>query len=196
MDILESVTLDIGVVCPNVEASELEERIGMDLSQMVDLLNEDFAQIQAASEEKTSSLRMQIERAQDGLTKFESTLSDGEEWMWIVPVVLFATSILVALAMFGTILAWRGNSGHNVQNTMSYVVLPLLMVIVILCWLIALSASLGTMMGSDMCTAGTASGSPDDTIQQVMEVLKIEPNSTTFQLTQSYTNVRTVLQCD
>ena len=187
--ILQARNLSIEIICPNI--SNLEESIGIELMLLIDAVTMDFDSVLEETEEKSDLVRGMIRRVQSGLNRFDSSVEEGEGWMWTIPAALFAVCIVTSMAVFGVVLAMRGKSGRYVQNTMSYFVLPLLIGTTILCWIVVLAASLGTMISSDACTASSAKGSPDDTIMQVLGVIDVDPNRTLFQLTQTYTNVST-----
>ena len=187
--ILQARNLSIEIICPNI--SNLEESIGIELMLLIDAVATDFDSVLEETEEKSDLVRGMIRRVQSGLNRFDSSVEEGEGWMWTIPAALFAVCIVTSMAVFGVVLAMRGKSGRYVQNTMSYFVLPLLIGTTILCWIVVLAASLGTMISSDACTASSAKGSPDDTIMQVLGVIDVDPNRTLFQLTQTYTNVST-----
>ena len=187
-EIVQAGNFSIETICPNI--SDLEESIGIELILLINTVAVDFGSVLEEAEEKSNFVRGLIRRVHRGVNRFDASVEEGESWMWTIPAVLFAVCILTSLAVFGVVLAMRGKSGRNVQNSMSYIVLPLLIATTILCWIIVLAASMGTMISSDACTASTAKGSPDDTIMQVLEVINLDPNRTLFQLTQTYTNVR------
>lgn len=189
-EVVGNVSMDTGTICPNVNKDNFEETLGIDLNELVVSVTEDYNSMVTASEEKIQFVRNFVQSFDDGLMSFENTVAVAEEWLWMAPAVLFAVSLSTAAAMLGVVLAWRGKSSAKVQNTMSYVVLPLLMVSAIATWIILLFAAMATMVGSDACTASTSKGSLDETIQQILGVLNLEANSTTFEIVQAYTNVR------
>jgi hypothetical protein len=188
-EIVQETSLSIETVCPNVGITDLEARIGMDLTVLVNATTEALNYVMETSMEKTGNFSELIDRLQKGLDNFESTVEQGEEWMWMVPTILFVVCIVVSTAMFGVILAWKGKSGRNIQNLLSYMVLPLLIATAISCWFMVLAASMGAMVGSDACTGGSSTGSPDDTIRQVLGMIELKPNSTLRESILTYTNV-------
>lgn len=186
---VRAATLDINDLCPNIDAEELETRIGINLNETINSLTKGFDSMTESSQENIHFVRNLLHSLDEGFTAYETTMTETEEWLWVIPAVLFSVSILTIIAMAGVFLAWRGKSGKNVQNTIAYVVLPLLMAATVACWMIVIFASLGTMVGSDACTASNSKGSPDETIQQILSAVNLETNSTTFQIVQAYTNV-------
>jgi hypothetical protein len=188
-ELVQSVQLDAKVLCPNIDPNEFEALIGIDLNELVSSITSEYDSMTSTSEENIKFVRDLLHRLEEGLVSFENSVTETEEWLWMIPAILFTVSVLTALATLGVLLAWRGKSGKKVQNTMSYFVLPLMMAATIACWSIVIFSSLGTMVGSDVCTASTSEGSPDETIQQILDVLNLDSNSTAFKAATAYTNV-------
>jgi hypothetical protein len=187
---VESAPLDLQTICPNITAQHLlKQQIGVDLNALVVSIKDKYQSMVATSEEKVASVRSFLEKFDQGLTAAETAVAGVNSYMWIAPAVLFAVSLLTAVAMLGVLLAWRGKSGRRVQNTLSYLFLPLLMIATIATWIIIIAASLATMVGSDMCTASTSKGSPDETIQDILHMLNLGHNSTTYRIVSAYTDV-------
>lgn len=186
-EILQSGVPPIEALCPNID--DLDQSVSFELIQLINTTTADFESIMENSVDVTELIRVTLDRIMDGIKRFELAVEKGEGAMWIVPAVLFAVCIITFIAMLGVILATKGKSGPDFQKKMSYVVLPLLIASTLACWIIVMAASLGTMLGADLCTANSADGSPDDTIRQTLGVLNLDPNSRLFQLTLTYTNV-------
>lgn len=89
-----------------------------------------------------------VQSLETGIIRFEDSMSTGEDYMWIIPGLLFAVSLLTACAMLGVLLAWKDKSGTRVQNIMSYFVLPLLIVVSGACWVAVSVTSVGTMLSA------------------------------------------------
>lgn len=187
-NILEQTELNIFVICPKIDR-EVDPSIGEDLKQLVNAVAKDYDALVTASGDKMNFVNSLLNGFGGGLTKYEASIEEAEGYMWIVPGVLFAVSLLTAMSMLGVILAWREKSGEQVQRVMSYLVLPMLIVAVGFCWVIVIFSALGTMIGSDMCTASSPSGIPDETVHQILNIQNVDPNSTVYHLVYSYTNV-------
>lgn len=185
----ESALFDIDAICPNVAREDLLETVGVDLSETVNTITQDFDLLNEKASNEFDSATKMLNGLSYGVTTFENTVAEAEEWIWIVPAVLLAAGIVSTAALVGVLLAWKGSSDRRTQNNMSYVVLPSMMVVTILAWILVLCSALGTMLGSDMCTAGTSTGTPDDTIQQILSLHRIESNSTVYRIVNGYTNV-------
>lgn len=192
---IQGETLELENVCPNVDGGDVELMIGIDLNQLITTVTNEFNITMKMAESRIEYARALVQNIDEGLTTYEALVEDTDELTWLVPATLFAAAVLTVAAMFGVILAWRGRSTRKIQNIMSYVVLPLLIATTIACWSVVLMASLGTMVGSDMCTSGTSTGSPDETIQEILGVLNVDPNSTGYKAIQAYTNVSTTVPC-
>jgi hypothetical protein len=188
-ELVQSVTLDAETFCPGIDNNEFEARIGIDLNELINSITKDYDSMMGTSQENIDFVHGLLQSLEEGLVSFENFVAGTEDLLWMIPAVLFAVSIFTALAVLGVLLAWREKSGKKVQNTMAYVVLPLLMAATIACWFIVIFSSLGTMVGSDVCTASTSKGSPDETIQQILDILNLDRNSTAFKVAQAYTNV-------
>lgn len=185
---LQGATLRVEEVCPNVNAGEFEEVLGVDLNALVATVTDEFALVMEISEAKVEYVQDLLQSIDGGLVAYETSVETVEGWIWMIPATLFAVSVLTIVASMAVLLAWKGNAGKKMQNTMSYVILPLLMAATIACWIIVLVTSLGTMLGSDMCTGSTSEWSPDETIQQILAISSIDPNSTELKAALSYTN--------
>ncbi len=189
-EILKGETLDVESICPNVNVGDLEVVIGIDLNQLIITMTDEFNITTKKSEESLEYVRSLIQNMDDGLVAYDASVVEAEGWLWTIPATLFSVTTLTVVSTLGVIYAWRGKSGQKMQNVMSYVVLPLLMATTVACWIMVLMSSFGTMVGSDVCTSSTSTGSPDETIQQILGILNLNPNTTGFKAVQAYTNVR------
>lgn len=186
---LKDGTVRVEDVCPNVSPGEFYEVLGVDLNALVVTVTNEFSLVTEMSEAKIEYVQNLLQSIDEGIGAYETSVETVEGWIWIMPATLFAVSVLTIVASTAVILAWKGNAGKKMQNTMSYIVLPLLMAATMSCWFIVIMTSLGTMLGSDMCTSGTTEGSPDETIQQILAVAPIDHNSTELKVALWYTNV-------
>jgi len=57
---------------------------------------------------------------------------------------LLAVGIVTALATFGVVMAWKQDSRPRLQRFMSYGVLPGLIIVCLLCWILAIGATVST----------------------------------------------------
>jgi hypothetical protein len=190
-EIVKETPIELDVICPEIPPAQIEDELGFDLKQMVSLLESEYQSLSKEVNRNVSTVGKLIDDIETGLYDFEGYVNHVESVMWIVPGFLFAVSLLAAISMLGVLLAWKEKSGRTFQRTMTYVILPTLIVASITCWVIVLCTSFGAMVSSDMCTAGDGPGSPDETIQQILSSHNLGQNDTVFKLLNAYTNVST-----
>lgn len=188
-EIAKETPTDLLAICPAIDPAQIEAELGIDLNQMVSLLELEYRGLSEEVNRNVSTVGKLIDDIETGLYDFEDYVNRVDSLMWIVPGFLFAVSLLAAISMLGVLLAWKEKSGRTFQRAMTYVILPTLMVASIACWVVVLCTSFGTMVSSDMCTAGDGPGSPDETIQQILSSHNFGQNDTVFKLLNAYTNV-------
>jgi predicted membrane channel-forming protein YqfA (hemolysin III family) len=71
-----------------------------------------------------------------------------EEYLWVIPALLIVISVLSSISIAGVVLAWKDRSGVRLQRTMSYIVLPLLIMTSIACWMVVVVTSFSSMIGT------------------------------------------------
>lgn len=180
------------MICPRIDTAELEATLGIDLRQMVSLIESDYRGLSEEVNRNVTTVGKLIDDIETGMYDFENYVDRVEGLLWIVPGFLFAVSLFAAISMLGVLLAWKEKSGRVFQRAMTYVILPTLIVLSIACWVIVLCTSFGAMVSFDMCTAGDGPGSPDETIQQILSSHNLGQNDTVFKLVNAYTNVSTL----
>lgn len=190
VEIADATPTDIRTICPQIDSRDIESELGIELNDLVDTVSDNFDELNGVVNYQLRAIKTVVSKIETGMMTFENSMDEVDRWMWIVPGLLLAVSLITALSMFGVLLAWKEKSGKRLQRAMSYVVLPSLIVASIACWVIVICASFGTMVSSDMCTSGTRYGSPDETIQQILSNHGLNHNDTAFKLVNAYTNVR------
>ena len=146
IDIVQWTPVELSVVCPNVDADQLEVVLGFDLRDLATIVSEEFPVINEAVKQNTTTVQTLLSRIDTSLTDFEAYIDKAEDFMWIVPGLLFAVSMLAAITMLGVLLAWKEKSGRCFQRTMSYITLPLLLIVTLMCWALVISSSFGAMI--------------------------------------------------
>ena len=146
IDIVKWTPVDLSIVCPNVDPDQLELVLGFDLRDLATIISDEFPVINEAVEQNTTTVQKMLSRIDTSLTDFEAYIDKAEDFMWIVPGLLFAVSMLASITMLGVLLAWREKSGKCFQRTMSYVTLPLLIVVTLMCWALVISSAFGAMI--------------------------------------------------
>lgn len=187
---VESANLELETVCPNVQAEDIETVVGFDLNALITSVTDEYEDTVADARAEIAYYRDWIALLEDGVLSFEDSVDKAKEWLWVVPGIICAVSIVTVASMVGVLLAWKERSGRRIQAFLSYGLLPIMMVVAVLCWIIVCVSAFGTMVGADVCTAsGAPNGSPDETFQQVLDVLFPDHDDTAYTMIQSYTNV-------
>ena len=186
--IVESTPLDYNELCPLVPREDAEQVLEVDLGSLATLLVDDFMELSNDVRADISEVKFLLDRVELGMNDFDESKSEVEAYMWVVPGILFGVSLATAISMLGVMLAWKDKSGMAVQNGLSYVLLPILVLLCVSCWIVVLCAAFGTMVSSDACTAGTSNGTPYQTIEGVLEAHNVGVNATAFKYITAYTN--------
>jgi hypothetical protein len=147
-EIVNSTPTDIAIVCPLIDIEALEEQLGVDLSQILGSVDDEFEKLKAEVTDQLALGNMLVDRIEKGVSHYEASISTAEDYMWVVPSLLFAVSVLSSISILGVVLAWKEKSGIRIQRMMSYIVLPLLILVSISCWAVVVVASMGTMIGT------------------------------------------------
>jgi hypothetical protein len=139
---------DLGVICPLVDPNDMETELGIDLGILHGIAIDGFRVTSDLVDTRLSFFYNAMAQMQNGSIAFEEHIQEAESFMWIVPGLLFTVSILSALAMLGSVLAWKQKSGDRIEFALSYLLLPTLIVVSIGCWIIVAMASFGAMITS------------------------------------------------
>jgi hypothetical protein len=153
-DIVEWTPVDFDVLCPNIQEDRQQEILGTDLRNLTSLITGEFNEVSTAVEKNITSIDRMLRKIENGFLHFENSLARIEDFMWIIPGLLFAVSMLASGSMLGVLLAWREKSGRCIQHAMSYGALPVLMLVTVACWLLVISSAFGTMMTSGKASIG------------------------------------------
>ena len=152
--ILDTMPDMLGVICPNIRASQMEVELGIDLSLLLEIINKDYRETSRLVDARLNFFHNAVYQLHKGSSVFNDHVTKTESMMWMVPGLLFAISILSAGAMFGSLLAWKKKSGDRLQMTMSYLLFPSLIVVALTCWTVVSLTSIGTMLTSGMFSDG------------------------------------------
>lgn len=188
LDIVSITPTDLRKICPEVDETDLEAVLGIDLMDIINSVSDEYERLKEEMSSQLETGYLVVRQVQDGLSTFEVSVDETEEFLWIIPGLLFGIGILTAISILGVILAWKDQSGSRFQFTMSWVILPLLCMSMLACWGLVMAYSLGAMVGTDACTSSSSIGSPDRTIQEIMSLQQLDQNSTLYQLVNGYTN--------
>lgn len=166
--LIDSLTLDYGVLCPNYTSAEIEQTLGVDLKAVLDLMSGNYSGL-------TSEVSGNISEISDALMDTERVVTDignsfhtFRRYLWILPTVLFPLCFAVILAMSGGFLSMKRQSSQAFREMLSKWILPMLLVLSIFCFMIAMVLAVAGAVGTDTCLADSSSGSPYDTIINIL----------------------------
>ena len=190
IQLVQNAQTDLRVICPLVNSTDLESIIGVDINDIIETIVEQQYVLREDITTDLSSRQSFVDGLQNRLMTIEDSIEESEPYIWILPGLLLIVSSLTLVSMGGVVLAWREKSGVRFQQVMSYVVLPLLIIVAIMCWVMVMILSFSTMVGTDVCLSGSSSGSPDETIQEIFAVLGsgANANGTSYEVATTYVN--------
>ena len=148
IELVNSIPTDLSIICPLVNDTAFEALLGVDIRDIIGTIVEQQDRLREEVESRLSIGQSFVNGIEEGLSSLEISIDKSEEYVWIVPGLLFGICVLVIASILGVILAWKEKSGVGLQRVMSYVVLPLLILAAILCWLMVVLSSLSTMIGT------------------------------------------------
>jgi F0F1-type ATP synthase assembly protein I len=179
---VQTTSLDFDTFCPNATSGEV---LGVDLLGMATLMESEFIELENIMSKTFTTIKLFVEKAGTSLDDLEYAVEQTDKLLWAIPGILLGTAALTTTAMLAVLLAWKGRSGKVFQATMTYCVLPLLIVICVACWVTAIGASVATMVTGDACVGQVG---PDEAIQNILQRHEVDLNSTIFQFLSAYTN--------
>jgi hypothetical protein len=153
LEILDSTPTDLAIICPLVSPESFETDLGVDLTYIVQSVAEEYDRLQGEVSAQLAVGNNLVDKITNGVSDFETSVAVTEEYMWAIPALLFAIGVLSATSMLGVVMAWKEKSGVQFQRTMSWIVLPLLILASIATWMVVVFASMGSMVGTGKYTA-------------------------------------------
>lgn len=171
MDLLNNTPTELEVICPKVDPALFQAEFGIDLTEIIGSVAGQYDQLRAEVATQLDFGNSIVDRVESSLASLESSIATSENYMWVIPGLLFAVSVLSALSIVGVVLAWRDKSGIRFQSFMSWGVLPLLIIVATSCWVVVLMASLGSMVGTGKWSVKSFHA------KKGVDALSISPNS-------------------
>jgi hypothetical protein len=156
LEIVEATPTDLEVICPLVSKQSLQAELGVDLSTIVQSVATDYNRLREEVTTQISTGNRIVDKIGNGVVQLEGSVATTEQYMWAIPALSFGISVLSAISILGVILAWKEKSDARFQRTMSWVVLPLLILASIACWMVVVFASMGSMIGTGQYMAVTS----------------------------------------
>jgi hypothetical protein len=146
--IMQAMPRNLTIICPLVDPTQMKSELGIDLGELKEVVFEDYPSAESIWEDRLAFYNHTVEKVQTSITSFEYHVETAESFMWIVPGLLCSISILAAICMISAVLAWKQKSSDNLSKAMSYIALPILIVLSIGCWAVLILSSFGTILTS------------------------------------------------
>jgi hypothetical protein len=176
-------------ICPARDPAAIEQLLGFNLAVMIDVYDDGSLYLGVEEEiaNTTKDVGTFLEYIDNALIVTETTTDTAEVYLWLVPGVLLITICATVAISIGTVYSWRRKSSQRMQNFLSYLVLPCLLIVSLACWSIAIASAIGSAVAADACTAGYVNGSPATTIQNILLVEGVDTTSFLSQMIRTYT---------
>lgn len=186
IEILQRTPLDFSTICPQVAKADAAAILGVDLDAIVQLLANDYAQVEQAVSNNLLEVDQMLTQFEDTLHYVDIVYVEMKKYVWAVPGLLLGLSALTLMTLFAVVMAWKRESSLRFQRRVSYGVLPFFIAFSLTCWAVTIAAAVSAAMSSDACTPGSSSGSPDDTVRGILESEGVNPNSIVFEFVTAY----------
>ncbi len=168
LELIDTVPTDLDVVCPLVNIIDLEATIGVDITEIVEVIIDQQSNLEEDVAAQLAKKRSYMDGIEERMLTFEAISEETENYLWILPGLLLSVIVLTVIAMAGVILAWKGKTGTRFQRLLTYGVVPLLIVVSIVSWGVVMVFAFSTMVGTDICLSDSFEGSPDQTIHAIL----------------------------
>ena len=171
--ILYKMPMDISTICPNITMEELEDELTVNLQSMVDVVATNYVGISAEVSGNISDIREALLYFADYVEAAESIFEGAAPFFWVVPTILFSLSAITVAAISGVFSAWKMQSSRGIQRYLTYIILPALILLSMACWAVAAMSAAASAVGIDACLSGSSTGSPSDTLLEVLQAENI-----------------------
>lgn len=142
---LWNITMDIKEVCPNYTSAQ---DLGVDLDELTVILRDEFQTLETVGAVNMTQINRTLTLVQNGLDRFQATVNTADEKMWVFPLILLIVFVTATAMLVGAVLSWTGKSSSNFERKMAYGVLPILIIMAVVCWLLALGAAIASLVTS------------------------------------------------
>ena len=147
-EILTQTPTNFSDYCPNVNQSDSREVFRVDLAGLSDMISVDYRSFEDAVAENTTKIEKVLRTIENSVDVLEFSFHKAENMVWVIPGLLLGISVVTAFSTFGVVLAWKQDSSLRFQRLLSYGVLPVLVLLAIACWALAIGASVSTAMSA------------------------------------------------
>jgi len=171
VELINTVSTDVTVVCPLVNSTDFQSIIGVDINDIMETIIQQQLNLEDDIAAQLSTKQSFVDGIEDQLSVIETYADESMKYLWILPGLLLTIIGLTMTSIVGVILAWQKKSSSRFQRMLSYGVFPLLVLVAIICWIVVMIFSLSTMVGADICLSGSSNESPDQTILDILSVV-------------------------
>jgi hypothetical protein len=210
-DIVASIPSDMYQLCPDIPPESFSTIFRVNPKEVMIFLNEDYYSFSHSATFHIIEMQEITRQIETGLSEVDDTIQENKDWLWVLSFWVGVTMSLTILSAIGVAAAIRNDTEQyprpkadeivqqgetRSQWMLSWVVLPTLILFTIFGWCLLIAASLSTVVATDVCTAGTPGGSPEETIRQTFDAWGLDGNidETVHKAIMTYTTeVRTSL---
>ncbi|GAX22798.1 hypothetical protein FisN_24Lh079 [Fistulifera solaris] len=189
LGMLEDLPRSENDICPANDPAAIEQLLGFNLAVMIDVYEDGslYLGVKEKIGNTTKDVGTFVEYMHDALILTETTAHTLDVYLWLIPGALLSTIGATVAVTIGAVFSWRRKSSQRMQNFLSYLVLPCLLIASLVCWSIAIASAMGSAVAADACTAGDWNGSPAATIQDILSAEGVDTSSFLSQLVRTYT---------
>jgi cytochrome c-type biogenesis protein CcmH/NrfG len=140
-----STSWDFNQICPNFASTE---SLGVDLKELTAVLGTEFNKLQTTVNSNMTNINQTISLVQDTLDKIQGAIEKTDENLWILPAVVLFIFVVAAAVLVTAVLTWTGKSRINFEKRIAYGVLPVLIIVAVICWNLAVGAAISTLVSA------------------------------------------------
>lgn len=90
---------------------------------------------------------------------------------WYLWFYLAAFALIAFLALMGTIFTWAGKPLHSLNCMLTWVLVPVLVILITIAWIVLGFVSMGAVMVGDYCRGDDQNSGPDATSLRIIQLL-------------------------
>jgi hypothetical protein len=186
VEVLGNMTFDFNTICPGITDEELQVTVGVELEDLVDLYMANYTFLSTDVSRNITQVRDFLDYTESVILSAENVLQTTGQYLWVIPTILIASAALTLLALSGVFLAWRRDFNITVQHFFSYGMLPLMVLLSLACWVMAIGGAVASAMSADACLSGSQSGSPTDTMEGILAAYDMGSSTPLYQFINAY----------
>jgi hypothetical protein len=167
--------------CPYASSGESVTNLQVALST----LSNEYLSMQEEFAMSLGEIMEALKATDAALDTVDQYFTQTNNHLWVVPCFLMIVGAVSIVSVTGVYFAWKDDSSRSFQRTLSYGLLPCLVICSLCCWAMAITLGMAAAMASDGCLYGSLqTGSPGDLIEATVQQMG---NSTILDYVQVYT---------